>query len=249
MKTFALIPARYHSTRFPGKPLAPIAGKPMIQHVYERADACPEISEVCVATDDKRISACVLEFGGKAVMTGAAHRSGTDRICEAAEKMGVTKQDLVVNIQGDQPLFHPSTVSRLVTPLVEDRSIPMTTLKWKIVDEADSENPNHVKVVTDKEDFALYFSRYPLPYSRDKTSKQTYYKHLGFYGFQMEFLLQFTRLPEGDLEAAEKLEQLRAIEHGFRIKVVETPFNSIEVDVPEDIKKVEEILRDTSVGF
>lgn len=221
----------------------------MIQHVYERAVACPEISEVCVATDDKRISACVLEFGGKAVMTDAAHRSGTDRICEAAEKMGVTKQDLVVNIQGDQPLFHPSTVSRLVTPLVEDRSIPMTTLKWKIVDEKDSENPNHVKVVTDKEDFALYFSRYPLPYSRDKTSKQTYYKHLGFYGFQMEFLLQFTRLPEGDLEAAERLEQLRAIEHGFRIKVVETPFNSIEVDVPEDIKKVEEILRDTSFGF
>jgi 3-deoxy-manno-octulosonate cytidylyltransferase (CMP-KDO synthetase) len=220
----------------------------MIQHVYERAVACPEISEVCVATDDTRISACILEFGGRAVMTDAKHRSGTDRICEAADKMGVTKQDLVVNIQGDQPLFHPSTVSRLVTPLVEDRSIPMTTLKWKIVDEKDSENPNHVKVVTDKADFALYFSRYPLPYSRDKTSKQTFYKHLGFYGFRMEFLLQFTRLPEGDLEAAEKLEQLRALEHGFRIKVVETPFNSLEVDVPEDIKKVEEILADTSVG-
>lgn len=226
-----------------------IAGKPMIQHVYERAVACPELSEVCVATDDKRIAACVREFGGKAVMTGAAHRSGTDRICEAAERLGVTEQDLVVNIQGDQPVFDPSTVGRLITPLMEDRSIPMTTLKWKIEDETDIDNPNHVKVVTDEAGFALYFSRYPLPCFRDDASNRTYYKHLGFYGFRMEFLRQFTRLPEGDLEAAERLEQLRALEHGFRVKVVETPLNSVEVDVPDDIKKVETILSQTPVGF
>ena len=221
----------------------------MIQHVYERAVACPELSEVCVATDDKRIAACVREFGGKAVMTGAAHRSGTDRICEAAERLGVTEQDLVVNIQGDQPVFDPSTVGRLITPLMEDRSIPMTTLKWKIEDETDIDNPNHVKVVTDEAGFALYFSRYPLPCFRDDASNRTYYKHLGFYGFRMEFLRQFTRLPEGDLEAAERLEQLRALEHGFRVKVVETPLNSVEVDVPDDIKKVETILSQTPVGF
>lgn len=242
MKTLAIIPARYQSTRFPGKPLAQIAGKPMIQHVYERAASCPEVAEVCVATDDERISACVLEFGGKAVMTRKEHRSGTDRISEAATKMGVEKEDLIVNIQGDQPLFHTSIVSYLTKPLLEDRSIPMTTLKWNITDPDDIENPNHVKVVTDRQGFALYFSRYPLPFFRDEKSSQTHYKHLGFYCFRMEFLLEFTRLPEGELEAAESLEQLRALEHGFKIKVLETPFNSIEVDVPEDIKKVEEVL-------
>ncbi len=214
----------------------------MIQHVYERAMSCPEISEVCVATDDKRISACVIEFGGKVVMTGQTHRSGTDRICEAATKIGLKKEDIIVNIQGDQPLFHPSTVSRLIKPLLEDRAIPMTTLKWEMKDISDIQNPNHVKVVSDRQGFALYFSRYPLPFFRDAESRQVHYKHLGFYGFRMEFLLKFTRLSQGVLEAAEKLEQLRALEHGFKIKVVETPFNSIEVDVPEDVMRVEEIL-------
>jgi len=214
----------------------------MIQHVYERAMSCPEISEVFVATDDKRISACVIEFEGKVVMTGQTHRSGTDRICEAATKIGLNTEDLVINIQGDQPIFHPSIVSLLVKPFVEDRSVPMTTVKWKITNPDDIRNPNHVKVVTDRQGFALYFSRYPLPFFRDTESRQVHYKHLGFYGFRMEFLLKFTRLSQGVLEAAEKLEQLRALEHGFKIKVVETPFNSIEVDVPEDVMRVEEIL-------
>jgi len=242
MKIFAFIPARYQSTRFPGKPLALIGEKPMIQHVYERAMSCPEISEVFVATDDKRISACVIEFGGKVVMTEQTHRSGTDRICEAATKIGLNTEDLIVNIQGDQPIFHPSIVSLLIKPFGEDRSVPMTTVKWKITDPDDIRNPNHVKVVTDRQGFALYFSRYPLPFFRDAESRQVHYKHLGFYGFRMEFLLKFTRLSQGVLEAAEKLEQLRALEHGFKIKVVETPFNSIEVDVPEDVMRVEEIL-------
>lgn len=243
MKIFAFIPARYHSTRFPGKPLALIAGKPMIQHVYERALSCGELSEVFVATDDERISACVEGFGGKAIMTAKEHRSGTDRITEAAMKNGLEEGDIVVNIQGDQPLFRPSVVTLLVEPLIEDSSIPMSTLRCKIADRDDVNNPNHVKVVTDAQGFALYFSRYPVPFFRDPESRQVHYKHLGFYGFRMGFLVKFTSLPAGVLESAESLEQLRALEYGFKIKVSETTSDSIEVDVPEDVRRVEEILR------
>jgi len=242
MKTFAFIPARYQSTRFPGKPLAPIAGKPMIQRVYERALSCSELEEVYVATDDDRISACLRGFGGKVVMTGKEHRSGTDRISEAARSMGLKDNDLIVNIQGDQPLFHPSIVSQLVKPFEEDPSIPMATLKCRIREGEDMGNPNHVKVVTDNKGFAIYFSRHPIPFNRDGETGKVYYKHLGFYAYRMDFLQEFTRLPEGVLESAEKLEQLRALEHGFKIKVSETAFDSIEVDVPDDVKKVEEVL-------
>ena len=243
MKIYAFIPARYQSTRFPGKPLTRIAGKPMIQHVYERAISCRELSKVYVATDDERISDCVHEFGGRVVMTGKAHLSGTDRISEAARKTDLEKEDLVINIQGDQPIFHPSIISQLVKSLVEDSSIPMTTLRYKFTDKNDVQNPNNVKVVTGGQGFALYFSRYPIPFLRDAESKRVHYKHLGFYGFRMEFLVRFTRLSEGMLESAEKLEQLRPLEHGFKIKVLESPFDSVEVDVPGDVKKVEEILR------
>ena len=241
MKIFAFIPARYQSTRFPGKPLALIAGKPMIQHVYERALLCPELFDVYVATDDERISECVHGFGGKVVMTKKDHQSGTDRINEAAFKTGLEKHDIVVNIQGDQPLFDPSVIALLIKPLLEDESIPMSTLKWKITDDNHIRNPNHVKVVTDNQGFAIYFSRCPIPYFRN-TGSGTYYKHLGFYGYRMEFLTRFTRLSQGKLESAEKLEQLRALEHDFKIKVMETPFNSVEVDVPEDTEIVEKIL-------
>ena len=196
-----------------------------------------------MATDDERISTCVKGFGGRAVMTEESHLSGTDRIAEAALIMSLEDEDIVVNIQGDQPIFDPSIISQLVSPFKEDRSIPMTTLKHKITDENDFQNPNHVKVVTDRQGFALYFSRYPIPYFRDTEPLGVHYKHLGFYGFRMGFLTRFTRLSEGVLESAEKLEQLRALEHGFKIKVVETSFDSIEVDVPEDVKKVEEILQ------
>jgi 3-deoxy-manno-octulosonate cytidylyltransferase (CMP-KDO synthetase) len=244
MKILALIPARYDSSRFPGKPLKLIAGKPMIQHVFEQTLACPEFSEVLVATDDERISKCVHEFGGKAVMTKKAHRSGTDRICEAALATGAQKEDLIINIQGDQPVFDPSIISKLITPLKE-KSVSMSTLKWKITDAEDIDNPNHVKVVTDQNDFALYFSRASIPYLRNNRPEKAYYKHLGFYGYRMDFLSIFTRLPEGQLELYEKLEQLRALEHGYRIKVIETDYNSIEVDVPEDIKRVEKTLHCT----
>jgi len=149
MKIYAIIPARYGSTRFPGKPLAPIAGKPMIQHVYEHALACPEVLDVFVATDDDRISECVRDFGGKTVMTKKGHPSGTDRIAEASQKMNLQKDDLIVNIQGDQPLFQPSSISQLIRPLVEDRDIAMSTLKYQITDQQEVQHPNHVKVVTD----------------------------------------------------------------------------------------------------
>ena len=241
MKILALIPARYDSSRFPGKPLKLIAGKPMIQHVFERTLACPEFSEVLVATDDERISKCVHEFGGKAVMTKKTHRSGTDRICEAALATGAQEEDLIINIQGDQPVFDPSIISKLITPLKE-KSVSMSTLKWKITDAEDINNPNHVKVVTDQNDFALYFSRAPIPYLRNDRPEKAYYKHLGFYGYRMDFLSIFTRLPEGKLEIYEKLEQLRALEHGYRIKVIETDCNSIEVDIPADIGMVEKAL-------
>jgi 3-deoxy-manno-octulosonate cytidylyltransferase (CMP-KDO synthetase) len=215
----------------------------MIQRVYERAVACPELADVVVATDDRRILECVTGFGGRAVLTGE-HRSGTDRICEAAVAMGLGDRDVVVNIQGDQPLFDPSTVARLVAPLKADPPVPMSTLKWRMEDPEEARNPNHVKVVTDKNGFALYFSRSPIPAFRDHSSPRVYYKHLGFYAYRMEALACFFQLPEGVLEAAERLEQLRILENGFKIKVEETPHNSIEVDVPADVEIVEKLVRD-----
>ncbi|MCD6305275.1 MAG: 3-deoxy-manno-octulosonate cytidylyltransferase [Deltaproteobacteria bacterium] len=242
MKITGFIPARYQSSRFPGKPLALIAGRPMIQHTYERAACCPELSALYVATDDDRIAACVRGFGGNVLMTARTHWSGTDRIAEAAQKAGLSAEDLVVNIQGDQPSFQPSTVADLVRPLIEDRSLPMSTLKYRISRKEEIENPNHVKVVTDKDGFALYFSRYPIPYCRDRVPEGVHFKHLGFYAFRMDFLIRFTSLEQGNLESLEKLEQLRALEHGYRIKVVETFFDSVEVDVPRDVAAVEAVL-------
>jgi len=244
MKTFAFIPARYESTRFPGKPLALISGKPMIQHAYERALLCPELSAVYVATDDQRIADCVQAFGGRPVMTEKTHRSGTDRIGEAALKMGLKGDDVIINIQGDQPSFHPSVIADLIRPLAEDTTILMSTMKHRIRDKREIHNPNHVKVVTDREGFAIYFSRYPIPFCRDGISAGVHYKHLGFYGFRMDFLIRFIGLTEGRLESLEKLEQLRALEYGFKIKVVESVHDSVEVDVPEDVAKVEEILHE-----
>ena len=247
MPIFAFIPSRYGSTRFPGKPLAMIAGKPMIQHACGCAEKCPYISDVYVVTDDKRISKCVEDFGGKAVMTKEKHPSGTDRISEAVEILGLADDDIVVNIQGDQPVFEPSLISDMVKPLIDDKSIPMSTLKYRITDPSEISNSNIVKVVTDNNDFALYFSRWPVPFYRERPSEQDYFKHLGFYAYRKEFILEFNRLPGGKLENAEKLEQLRALENGYRIKVVESNSDSIEVDAPEDIRKVEELLKNSEI--
>jgi 3-deoxy-manno-octulosonate cytidylyltransferase (CMP-KDO synthetase) len=247
MKIFALIPARYGSTRFPGKPLALISGKPMIQHVYQCAASCPDISDVWVTTDDERISQCINDFGGKAIITNPDHCSGTDRIAEAAQKLEIQDDDLIVNIQGDQPLFQPSVISDLIAPFRGNRDIRMGTLKFGITQKHDVENPNVVKVVTDHDDFAIYFSRYPIPFFRDSKSPTFHYKHIGIYAYRKDFLIAFSRLPEGRLEAAESLEQLRALENGFKIKVVETKSNSLEVDRPDDIKKIEKEMERSSL--
>lgn len=242
-RIFGIIPARYYSTRFPGKPLASIAGRPMIQHVYTRARSCPDLFALHVATDDRRILECVEAFGGQAVMTSPEHASGTDRIAEAAALLGVRDDDIVINIQGDQPLFRPAIVPLLVAPLLREPETAMTTLKRPMAPEENPANPNHVKVVTDREGFALYFSRHPIPFARDAASSPRRWQHLGIYGYRGGFLREFTRLPPGRLEGTEKLEQLRALENGYRIKVLETSFAWLEVDVPGDVGGVESLLQ------
>jgi len=241
-KIIAFIPSRYDSTRFPGKPLAVIAGKPMIQHVYERALSSPHIQETFVATDDERIVECVRGFGGKALMTGRTHASGTDRIAEAALKLGLNEGDLVVNVQGDQPAFDPSCLPDLLKPFLEGSPVPMSTLMIPVTDKQEIENPNNVKVVSDREGFALYFSRSPIPFYRDAPETRSVHKHLGFYAYPVHFLKVFSTLPMGPLESAEKLEPLRALENGFKVKVEKTSFDSIEVDTPKDIQKVEALV-------
>jgi 3-deoxy-manno-octulosonate cytidylyltransferase (CMP-KDO synthetase) len=212
----------------------------MIQRVYECALCCPDLSEVYVTTDDERIVACVEDFGGRAILTGKKHPSGTDRIAEAAQKMGLGKGDLLVNIQGDQPNFHRDSISQMIAPLLDDPEIPMSTLQFPITGKKDVQNPFNIKVVSDEEGYALYFSHSPIPCYRDGGPNQRHYKHLGFYAYRMDFLIKFASLPIGVLESAEKLEQLRVIENGFRIKVIESPYDSIEVDRQEDIKRAED---------
>lgn len=246
-EVIAIIPARYDSNRFPGKPLALIAGKPMIQHVFERARAVNMVSKVVVATDDERIGRCVDSFGGMWVMTRKDHMSGSDRLAEAADILQISEHDVVVNIQGDQPLFSPEVVEQVAKPLLDDPALPMSTLIYKIIRPDEINDPTHVKTVFDRDFNALYFSRAPIPFQRNTndTEKPTYYKHLGFYAYRKGFLLSFVALPEGEWERFEKLEQLRALEYGYKIKLTITEHDSIEVDRPEDLERVEEFLRTT----
>jgi 3-deoxy-manno-octulosonate cytidylyltransferase (CMP-KDO synthetase) len=249
MKILAFIPARYGSTRFPGKPLASILGKPMIEHVYRCALECGDLTDVLVVTDDHRIIDCVHGFGGKAILTSPDHASGTDRIAEAAGKLGLVDNDIIVNIQGDQPRFDPDIITRMTAPLLKDESLPMATLKFRIENQKEIENPNIVKVVTDRNDFALFFSRYPIPFVRGKNAAvPEYYKHPGFYAYRRGFLTEFSRLSPGVLEKAEKLEQLRALEYGYKIKVAEIFSDSIEVDTPEDVPKIEAVISQSVRG-
>jgi 3-deoxy-manno-octulosonate cytidylyltransferase (CMP-KDO synthetase) len=243
-EVIAIIPARYESNRFRGKPLAKIAGKPMIQHVVERAQRVPLLSRVIVATDDSRICECVQSFGGEYVLTRSDHVSGSDRLAEAAELLGISEHDVVVNIQGDQPLFPPEVVEQVARPLLDDPTLPMSTLIYRIVRPEEIGDPNHVKTVFDRNFNALYFSRAPIPFQRnpEEGPAPTYYKHLGFYAYRKGFLLTFVALPEGEWERFEKLEQLRALEYGYRIKVTLTEHDSIEVDTPEDLHRVEAFL-------
>ncbi len=242
VQVVCIIPSRYESTRFPGKPLADLCGKPMIQHVYERVLKAKSVTFAAVATDDERIFRAVQAFGGRAVMTSPRHRSGTDRIAEAVEELALDDDVIVVNIQGDQPLFEPSQVDEVVGPLREDPSIPMSTLIYKIVRPEEITHPNAVKVVFDSSFFALYFSRATVPFVRDRDKRADYYKHHGIYAYRRAFLRTFTALPEGVLERLEALEQLRALEHGHRIRVVVTPHDSVEVDTPAELERVRRLI-------
>jgi 3-deoxy-manno-octulosonate cytidylyltransferase (CMP-KDO synthetase) len=241
MKIAVIIPARFESTRFPGKPLALYKGKPMIQQVYERVSLSDVVTDVTVATDDQRIFDVVCGFGGNAVITDKENRSGTDRVAEAAEKVGLDYDDIVVNIQGDQPEVHPQHLLDVVDPFKTEPDVQMTTLAFKIVKRDEITNPKDCKVTFDSRGYALYFSRSPIPCARDADTIFDTYKHLGIYAYSKRFLDTFRNLPEGRLEVIEKLEQLRAIEYGYQIKVVITEYDSPEVDLPEDIPRIENL--------
>jgi len=241
MKTISIIPARYASTRFPGKPLATIMGKPMIQHIYERVLLVKGLDAVYVATDDQRIFEVVKGFGGSVLMTSEAHTCGTDRLSECAEKLGLSDEDLILNIQGDEPLIRPEMVEDLIS-IFDDTSVYMGTLKKKITVESELNNPNIVKVITNLDEEALYFSRYCLPYERN-TGFATHFKHIGMYGYTKNFLMKYSKMPKTTLEQAESLEQLRVLENGFKIKVKETMYSTIGVDTPEQLKEVEERMK------
>ncbi len=246
MGVTVIIPARYASTRFPGKPLADLCGKPMIQWVYERSALCESVDRVVVATDDERIAAAVQGFGGDYAMTREDHATGTDRLAEVAARL---EDDLIVNVQGDEPLIDPTMIETAVRPLLDDSAIPMGTLKTPLTSLEEYQNPNVVKVVTDKDGFALYFSRSPVPYPRDfaadldcRWRDLATAKHIGLYVYRREFLLKYPGLSATPLETQECLEQLRALEHGYRIRVSETDLVGQGVDTPEDLEKVKAIL-------
>ena len=239
-RILGVIPSRYGAQRFPGKPLALVAGKPLVQWVYEASRAATLLSDVIVATDDKRIFQTVEKFGGRAMMTSPKHASGTDRVAEVASKIPC---DIVINIQGDEPLIRGETIDALAGAMMEEPDVPMGTLARRITSAKDLENPNVVKVVTDLRQRALYFSRFPIPCQRDGTARvAAHWAHVGIYAYRCEALLKLVKLPVSELEKAEKLEQLRALENGFAIKVVETGLATVSVDRPEDVAVVEKLV-------
>jgi len=240
-KVIVVIPARYASTRLPGKPLVPLAGKPMVQHVYERAKRAQTVHRVMVATDDQRIMDAVTAFGGEARMTRSDHRTGTERIAEVAvHEAG----DVFVNVQGDEPLIDPVAIDTAVGALLEEPQAQISTVATLIRHAGDIMDPNVVKTVLDFDGNALYFSRAPIPWIRDTQQKLhvKYWKHLGLYVFQREALLEFPTLPQGELEKIEQLEQLRWLENGWKIRVAEVAHDAVSVDVPEDVARVEKLM-------
>jgi 3-deoxy-manno-octulosonate cytidylyltransferase (CMP-KDO synthetase) len=242
MNTVAVIPARYASTRFPGKPLISIGGKTMIERVWERARQAKLVSKVIVATDDERIASVVRSFGGEVALTRADHRSGTERVAEVAAAH--KEAEILVNVQGDMPLIDPAAIDAAIEALGEDESVNMATLAVPISNAAEIMDPNVVKTVVDFDGNALYFSRAPIPWVRDRGGPvhAKHLKHLGLYVFRREALLEFATFPQGDLERIEQLEQLRWLENGNRIRVAEIEQESVEVDTPEDVKRVEKML-------
>jgi 3-deoxy-manno-octulosonate cytidylyltransferase (CMP-KDO synthetase) len=239
LQIVAVIPARFASTRFPGKPLADIDGRPMIEHVYRRAAASVAVSRVIVATDDLRIATTVTGFGGHVRLTRPDHPTGTDRLAEVAAGLDC---DVVVNVQGDEPLLDPRAITEVVAPFA-DPSISITTLYRRIDTPAELTDPNVVKVVVDRAGFALYFSRAAIPYQRDpRGGWPPLYRHIGLYAYRRSALMVLASLEPTPLERAESLEQLRALEHGIRIKTVETAYDSIGVDTPQDLEQVRRLL-------
>jgi len=242
MKAIGVIPARYASTRLKAKVLVDLLGKPLIQHVWERARQAKRLDELLIAADDERVKTVCEGFGAKVVMTSPDCASGSDRIFEAVKDLNAA---YILNIQGDEPLIDPGIIDNLVTTLWKEKQAPVATVMKRIDKEEDLANPNVVKVVVDKKGYALYFSRSIMPFNRETAAFNTliYYKHLGIYGYQKSFLMSFKKLPKSMLEETEKLEQLRVLEAGYKIKMIETDKETLSVDTAEDLEKVKSILR------
>jgi 3-deoxy-D-manno-octulosonate cytidylyltransferase len=236
-----IIPARWASTRFPGKPLVPLSGKPLVQHVWERAGRAKRVGRIIIATDDMRIAEAAFEFGAEVALTSPKHPTGTDRLAEVARKL--KSASIVLNVQGDEPDIAPATIDRLVQALQEDPQLGMVTAANPLTDPADLPDPNVVKVVTDLAGRALYFSRSVIPFCRDGRGGVKYLRHQGIYGYRRKVLLDFVKWKPTPLEQAEKLEQLRALEHGIAIGVIVVRRGSVGVDVPADLAKAERALR------
>lgn len=244
MKIVGIIPARMAASRFPGKPLALLAGRPMIEHVYRRAERCPHLAEVHLATCDREIYDAVQRFGGKAIMTADTHVRCTDRVAEAAQAISA---DVIVNIQGDEPLIHPHAITQLCEAILADSDVPCVNLCNVITSEADFRNPNQIKAVCDQKGFAIYMSRQPIPTTKQWGHTQVL-RQLGMIAFQKSFLETFANLAPTPLEQAESVDMLRAIEHGYRVKMVVSAFESFGVDTPADLRVAEERLRDDRIA-
>ncbi len=242
MDVIGVIPARYSSTRFSGKVLADISGRPMLEHVWERAKKSLLLDDLIIACDEEKVAEKAREFGAKVVMTSKGHACGTDRIAEVINPLDVK---VIINIQADEPLIHPTMIDSVARALLEDKSISMATLMKKIENQELINDPNIVKVVVDMNNFALYFSRAAIPFKaiNSEIDSPSYYKHIGLYGYTKDFLFIYKNLAPSNLEKIEKLEQLRILEEGYRIKVVETKYDTIGVDTPEDLVKVEEYIK------
>ena len=240
MKAICVIPARYSSTRLPGKPLKDICGKPMICRVWERASRAKSVTEVIVATDDERILSAVEKNFGRAMMTRADHKTGTDRLAEVAEKF--SDAEVIVNVQGDEPLIEPSLIDDLVAEFVKDKNLQMATVATELTDTDEMKNPNNVKVVLAGNNDALYFSRALIPFPRN-AGKSKIFKHIGIYAYRRNFLLAYAKMEPTPLEQSESLEQLRALENGFKIRVIKSSCRFVGVDTEEDLKLVNEIYR------
>ncbi|MGL5055234.1 MAG: 3-deoxy-manno-octulosonate cytidylyltransferase [Fusobacteriaceae bacterium] len=245
MKFLGVIPARYASTRLEAKPLKDIEGYPMIEWVYKRTKLS-KLDRVVIATDDMRIYDAVINFGGEAVLTREDHQNGTSRIAEVCEK--IVGYDVIINVQGDEPLIEPDMINTLIDTFKEEKSLIMGTLKHRLSKMEDIENPNVVKVVSDKNDYAIYFSRSVVPYPRN-LDINNYFKHVGIYGYKSDFVKKYSEMESTPLEKSESLEQLRVLENGYKIKVIETPYEIVGVDTIEDLERVRAIVKEKKINI